>query len=124
MPVSKKKSIRKAAPAAKKAAPHKQRRRKKVGVTSAVAKQTIKKYGPPQHRLVVRREWEKTHLKPTPLKPDDQLVPLKDAAARLGMKHSTLRTWMLTGKVIYRRLGGVLLSIPESEIEKIRSHGN
>jgi hypothetical protein len=35
MPISKKKSIRKAASAAKKAAPHKQRRRKKLGVTSA-----------------------------------------------------------------------------------------
>lgn len=124
MPVSKKKSIRKAASAAKKAAPQHKQRRRKIGVTSATAKQSTKKYGHPQQRLEARREWEeKQEL--TPLQPDDKLLRLKDAAARLGISAWTLRDWALKkDKVVYRRIGGVLLMIPESEVVRLSSHGN
>jgi hypothetical protein len=121
MPTAKKKGNRKAAPAAKKAAPRRQQR----GVKPLTIQQkNAKRFGDPNERLRTRLAFEaKKDL--TPLDPNDQLLRLREAAAILSVSPHTVRMWALQDKIIYRRLGGLLLMIPTSEVERLKNtHGN
>jgi hypothetical protein len=113
-------------PAKKKTAPPQQpRRRKSVhGVTRATALRSAKRFGTPTERMQARLKFELDRGDVTPLRADEKLLNLREAAARLGIAHQTLRQWALRDKVVYRRIGGILLMIPESEVERLRSVGN
>ncbi len=142
MPTSKKKSSGKTAFAAKKAAPAKTtrkaaaqadpprakrygRRKKGKGVTRAIALRTAKRFGNPTDRMQARLRMEAQRCDdPTPLDPKEKLLRVKEAAALIGISHHTLRQWALRDKVVYRRIGGLLLMIPESEVARLRSFGN
>jgi Helix-turn-helix domain len=129
MPVTQKKTVKKAASAAKKrnvkATPaRKQTPKKRVGVTSAVAKRSAKRFGDPTDRLRERLKEEAKRGDVTPLDPNDKLLRLREAADRLRISRHTLREWALRDKVIYRRVGGLLLMIPESEVTRLLSYGN
>jgi hypothetical protein len=129
MPTARKKSIGKAAStrSAKKATPqHQPRRRKKngLGVSRAVALRSSKRFGNPTERLQARLELEAKRNELTPLRADEKLFKLADAAALLGIRPWTLRNWALKDKCVYRRIADRMLMIPESEVERLRSHGN
>jgi hypothetical protein len=102
-------------------APRKQRHGR--GVTRAIALRTMKRFGGPQERLQTRLKLE-AGRDVTPLRIDEKLLKVREAAALLGISHHTLRSWALNDKVIYRRMGGLLMMIPESEVERLRSYGN
>lgn len=113
--------VAKKTPAKKTAPPHKQRHK---GVTRAIALRAAKRFGNPTERLQARLQLEAQRSDITPLRIDEKLLKVREAAALLGISHHTLRDWALKDKVVYRRLGGVLLMIPESEVERLRSYGN
>jgi hypothetical protein len=103
-------SAKKAAPArgtkaaAANTEPHPSRRRK-IGVTSAVAMKNLKRFGSPNDRLQERLKQEaKREL--SPLAADEKLLNVRQAAARLNISHHTVRSWALDDKMIYRRIGG------------------
>lgn len=49
---------------------------------------------------------------------DERLMPIYQAADRLGLSHWTLRLWVQHGKIASHKLGGRRL-IPISEIERL-----
>jgi hypothetical protein len=104
---------------------HHKRKKHSLGVTSAQGKRSAKRFGTPAERMKARLAREEQQGELTPLRPDDNLLKLSKAAARIGIATWTLRDWALKGKCIYRRVGSLLLMIPESEVERLRStHGN
>jgi hypothetical protein len=80
----------------------------------------MKRFGDPNERLRDRLAFEaKRDL--TPLSPDDKLLRLREAAAILNVSPHTVRMWALQDKIVYRRLGGLLIMIPTSVVEKLRN---
>jgi len=53
------------------------------------------------------------------LKIDGELLHIPEAARRLGLKPSTLRAWVLRGRIGCCRPGGRAVRIPASEIERV-----
>jgi phage antirepressor YoqD-like protein len=80
----------------------------------------MQRFGDPNERLRHRLAME-AKQEMTALNRDDELLRLRDAAKRLAISHHTLRSWALAGKCVYRRVGGLLMMIPESEIERLRN---
>jgi excisionase family DNA binding protein len=80
----------------------------------------LKRFGSPNDRLQERLKQEaKRDL--SPLAADEKLLNVRQAAARLNISHHTVRQWALDDKMIYRRIGGLMMMIPESEVERLRN---
>jgi excisionase family DNA binding protein len=54
---------------------------------------------------------------------DGQLLQIKQAAERLGLKASTLRAWVLRRRIGYCRVGGRAVRIPASEVDRLIREG-
>lgn len=52
-----------------------------------------------------------------------ELLPIPEAARRLGLKPSTLRAWVLRRKIAYCKLNGGAVRIPGDEIERVVGEG-
>jgi hypothetical protein len=74
------------------------KKRSGPGITSAIAKRSAKRYGSPEARLKLRLTMEETLGPTTPLRPDDNLIRLSEAAKRIG-----IATWTRFGVAIHPR---------------------
>jgi excisionase family DNA binding protein len=54
---------------------------------------------------------------------DDQLLTIKDAAARLTLKPSSLRRWILRRKIEHVKISPRAVRIPLRAVEKILDEG-
>jgi len=118
MPISKKKSIRKAASAAKKAAPAKPPAR--LGAAgrkriSSTAKRLLKEI-PIRQRIESKRAKEQEMAAELPLTNEPWLT-LTQIAARLGYSKLTVRNWTRVGGLRYRRFKRTI-KVPLSELER------
>jgi excisionase family DNA binding protein len=122
MPISKKKSMRKAAsPAAKKAAPaHHDTRphlsaagRKKISSTN---KRLIKEL-PIRQRMENKRAREEEMAAELSLTNEGPWLTLRQIAKRLGFSEITVRRWAQTGGLRYRRFSKTI-KVPLWELER------
>lgn len=53
----------------------------------------------------------------------EQLLTVPEAAARLSLKESTVRAWILKRRITHVRVGRRAVRIPESEIRRLVAEG-
>ena len=75
----------------------------------------------------VKRTSDRTHRGPFSLVVEafmpDKLLRVAEAATRLGLQPSTIRSWVLRRKVTVVRVGGRAIRIPSEEVDRIVKTG-
>lgn len=53
------------------------------------------------------------------LEVDEELFTVPEFAARLKVKESTIRKWLLLGKLAFKKINNSLVRIPASELTRL-----
>jgi excisionase family DNA binding protein len=66
---------------------------------------------------------ERPRTSPAPAEREPRLLPVAAVAAQLGVKESTVRSWILTHRIEYVKLLGGAVRISSAVVEKIVADG-